>query len=59
METTDNIQDLQQKLRQDMRKIIVTMIHKFLDAPAGMNVRENIIVMVDEAHRTQEGNLGR
>ena len=24
-----------------------------------MNKRENIIVMVDEAHRTQEGDLGR
>ncbi|WP_420459090.1 type I restriction endonuclease subunit R [Neolewinella sp.] len=59
VETTDSIQDLQQKLRQDTRKIIVTMIHKFRDAPAGMNARENIIVMVDEAHRTQEGDLGR
>ena len=24
-----------------------------------MNERENIIVLVDEAHRTQEGDLGR
>ena len=24
-----------------------------------MNTRENIIVLVDEAHRTQEGDLGR
>jgi type I restriction enzyme R subunit len=35
------------------------MIHKFRDAYPDMNKRENIIVMVDEAHRTQEGDLGR
>ena len=26
--------------------------------PKGLNDRDNIIVLVDEAHRTQEGNLG-
>ena len=35
------------------------MIHKFRDAKPNMNSRENIIVLVDEAHRTQEGDLGR
>jgi type I restriction enzyme R subunit len=35
------------------------MVHKFKDAYPDMNKRENIIVMVDEAHRTQEGDLGR
>ena len=35
------------------------MIHKFRDAQPNMNERDNVIVMVDEAHRTQEGNLGR
>jgi len=35
------------------------MIHKFRDAKPNMNERENIIVLVDEAHRTQEGDLGR
>jgi type I restriction enzyme R subunit len=35
------------------------MIHKFRDAKSDMNTRDNIIVLVDEAHRTQEGNLGR
>ena len=35
------------------------MIHKFRDAKPDMNTRENIIVLVDEAHRTQEGDLGR
>jgi type I restriction enzyme R subunit len=59
MVTTDNIKELHTLLEQDSRKIIITMIHKFKDAYPDMNKRENIIVMVDEAHRTQEGDLGR
>lgn len=59
METTDNIKELHDLLEKDSRKIIITMIHKFKDAYPDMNKRDNIIVMVDEAHRTQEGDLGR
>ncbi len=59
MVTTDNIQELHDLLKKDSRKIIITTIHKFQDAPPDMNLRDNIIVMVDEAHRTQEGGLGR
>jgi type I restriction enzyme R subunit len=59
VETTDNIRELQGMLERDTRKIIVSMIHKFRDAKPGMNTRDNIIVLVDEAHRTQEGDLGR
>ena len=59
VETTESIKDLQRMLAQDTRKIIISMIHKFRDAPANMNTRDNIIVLVDEAHRTQEGDLGR
>ncbi len=59
VETTDNIKGLQKMLEQDTRKIIISMIHKFRDAKPNMNSRENIIVLVDEAHRTQEGDLGR
>ncbi len=59
VETTDNIRDLQNLLERDTRKIIVSMIHKFRDAKPNMNTRDNIIVLVDEAHRTQEGDLGR
>jgi type I restriction enzyme R subunit len=57
--TTDNIKELHDLLEKDTRKIIITMIHKFRDAYPDMNTRDNIIVMVDEAHRTQEGDLGR
>lgn len=56
---TESIKELHDLLEQDTRKIIITTIHKFQDAYANMNTRENIIVMVDEAHRTQEGDLGR
>ena len=59
VETTDNIRELQTMLERDTRKIIISMIHKFRDAKPNMNTRENIIVLVDEAHRTQEGDLGR
>ncbi|MDM1362496.1 type I restriction endonuclease subunit R [Myroides marinus] len=57
--TTDSIGELQTLLERDTRKIIVSMIHKFRDAKPNMNTRDNIIVLVDEAHRTQEGDLGR
>ena len=57
--TTDSINELQDLLAKDIRKIIVTTIFKFRDAQTNMNTRDNIIVLVDEAHRTQEGDLGR
>lgn len=57
--TTDKISELHDLLEKGTRKIIISMIHKFRDAYPDMNTRENIIVMVDEAHRTQEGDLGR
>ncbi len=52
-------QELQSLLAQDIRKIIITTIHKFGEVDGILNDRSNIIVMVDEAHRTQEGDLGR
>ena len=51
--------ELQDLLATDTRKIIITTIHKFGETEDRLNERSNIIVMVDEAHRTQEGNLGR
>lgn len=59
VETTESISELQNLLEKDTRKIIISMIHKFKDAKPNMNTRDNIIVLVDEAHRTQEGELGR
>ncbi len=52
-------QELQALLSHDVRKVLITTIHKFGEAGGRLNERSNIIVMVDEAHRTQEGDLGR
>ena len=51
--------ELQRLLGQDVRKVLITTIHKFAEADGKLNERSNVIVMVDEAHRTQEGDLGR
>jgi type I restriction enzyme, R subunit len=51
--------ELQRLLGQDVRKVLITTIHKFGEAGGMLNDRKNVIVMVDEAHRTQEGDLGR
>ena len=59
MVAVDSIRTLNDLLEKDTRKTLITTIHKFKDATANMNLRHNIIVMADEAHRTQEGDLGR
>ena len=51
-------------IEQDSRGILITTVFKFKDVEMdesnkdGLNARDNIIVLVDEAHRTQEGSLG-
>ncbi len=59
LEKADTRDKLQQLLAQDVRKIIITTIFKFGEADGALNERSNIIALVDEAHRTQEGDLGR
>jgi len=54
----ESTEELERLLRQDTRKIIITTIFKFGEAEGVLNDRDNLIVMVDEAHRTQEGDLG-
>ena len=56
---TDRGTQLINLLARDSRKVIITTIFKFDEAEGVLNDRDNIIVMVDEAHRTQEGQLGR
>ena len=58
LEHADSIARLNQILSDDYRGIIVTMIHKFRDMPANLNLRKNIYVLIDEAHRTTAGDLG-
>jgi len=50
--------ELMEFFKGDMRKILITTIFKFGEVEQELNSRDNIIVMVDEAHRTQEGDLG-
>ena len=58
LEHAGSIARLNRLLRDDYRGIIVTMIHKFRDMPANLNMRSNIYVLIDEAHRTTGGDLG-
>ncbi len=57
--TADSGQELHNLLARDARKVIITTIHKFAEADGVLNERDNIIVLVDEAHRTHEVDLGR
>src|SRR4029079_3206857 len=50
--------DLERMLRQDTRKVIITTIFRFGEADGVLNPSDNIVALVDEAHRSQEGNLG-
>jgi type I restriction enzyme, R subunit len=50
-------EELRRLLREDSRGVIVTTVFRFAEAGL-LNERSNIVVMVDEAHRTQEGRLG-
>lgn len=52
-------EELEQFFEQDQRKILITTIFKFGDVDHVLSNRDNIIIMVDEAHRTQEKDLGR
>ena len=58
IEHADRIVKLRDLLKQDYRGIIISMIHKFNDMPEKINLRKNIFVLVDEAHRTTSGDLG-
>jgi type I site-specific deoxyribonuclease, HsdR family len=50
--------DLEARLREDYRGLIISTIHKFDDFPPNLNTRKNIFVFIDEAHRTTGGDLG-
>ena len=52
-------EELETKIHQ--RKILITTIFKFGDLNEGevIDDRDNIILLMDEAHRTQEGDLGK
>ena len=59
VENITSKQELETKISQ--RKILITTIFKFGDLDNGevIDTRDNIILLMDEAHRTQEGDLGQ
>ncbi len=58
VEVAQSKEHLKRILSQDKRGLIVSMIHKFEGIDANINTRDNIFVLIDEAHRTTSGNLG-
>lgn len=58
VQSATSIDRLKHLLRTDYRGIIVFTIQKFRDLPAHLNTRANIHVLIDEAHRTTQGDLG-
>jgi len=49
---------LRELLKADFRGLIISMIHKFDQIPKNICTRSNVIVMIDEAHRSVGGDLG-
>src|SRR3546814_3740954 len=48
---------LQSLLKQQFSGLVVTMIHKFDKADANLSTRDNVFVLIDEAHRSTGGDL--
>jgi len=51
----ESVLDLRKKLEDDRREVIISTVFKFNDLQDILIERENIIVLIDEAHRSQEG----
>lgn len=58
VQVANSKRELQSILGSDYRGLVVSMIHKFDDIPADINTRMDVVVLVDEAHRTTGGDLG-
>ena len=50
-----SIGGLRKKLQEDRREVIISTIFKFDEMADVLVERENVIILIDEAHRTQEG----
>jgi type I restriction enzyme, R subunit len=57
LKVAETREQLRKMISEDTRGVIVTTIFRFADAGL-LNERANIVVLCDEAHRTQEGRLG-
>jgi type I restriction enzyme R subunit len=50
-------EDLADRFKKETREVLITTIQKFEDVKEVLSRRANIIVFIDEAHRTQYGKL--
>lgn len=50
-----SIDDLRKKLEQDRREVIITTVFKFQDMADILVDRSNVILLIDEGHRSSEG----
>ena len=53
-----SIADISKLIKNDFRGIIVSTIQKFEKIEKELNLKKEIYVLVDEAHRTTQGDLG-
>ena len=51
----NSIEGLKKKLKEDRREVIISTIFKFDRIADVLLERENVIILIDEAHRSQEG----
>ena len=58
VEVADSKKHLREFLETDYRGVLVSTIHKFDDMPPDVMTRDNVFVLIDEAHRTTTGDLG-
>ncbi len=58
VEVAQSKADLERILKGDYRGLVISMIHKFDGLRADINLRSDVVVLVDEAHRTTGGDLG-
>jgi len=58
VEVAESKQHLHQLLRDGYRGLVVSMLHKFEGLEADLDRGEDIVVLIDEAHRSTAGDLG-
>lgn len=54
----ESMKHLRRLVRDDYRGVILTIVNKFDEMPGALSSRSNIVMLVDEAHRSQYGDLG-
>jgi type I restriction enzyme R subunit len=58
VEVAESMKHLRQLVRDDYRGVVLTIVNKFDEMQAELSSRSDIVMLVDEAHRSQYGDLG-